>query len=133
MSNQITITLPDETYGRAQRLAQLTKRDVADIVADTLTLSLPQLYTPALAERTVDVLGNQEILALSKLQMNHAEDTRLSQLLDQQQAGLLDEHGRHELMGLMQIYQSLLLRQAEALAEAVRRGLREPLTNNPTP
>ena len=126
MSTQITITLPDETYGRAQQLANLTKCAVADVMADTLTLSLPHLPHPT-SVYGMDMLGNQELLALSQLEMEPVDDARLSQLLDQQQAGILEEVERRELMGLMQIYQSLLLRQAEALAEAVRRGLREPL------
>jgi hypothetical protein len=33
-----------------------------------------------------------------------------------------------ELLALMQVYQQRWVRQSEALAEAVRRGLRAPLT-----
>jgi hypothetical protein len=56
-----------------------------------------------------------------------AEDRRLSELLQRQQAGLLGDGERAELSALMQAYQEGLLRKARALREAVLRGLREPL------
>jgi hypothetical protein len=52
----------------------------------------------------------------------------LSELLDKQQAETLTEQGRTELFSLRQVYEANLLRQAEALSEAARRGLREPLS-----
>jgi hypothetical protein len=55
-------------------------------------------------------------------------DTRLSELLDHQQAGILVEGDRLELQTLMQIYQEGLFRKATALSEAVKRGLMEPLS-----
>ena len=66
-------------------------------------------------------------MTLSELQMEPDQDTRLSELLDRQQAGLLTEAERPELQALMQIYQESLLRKATALSEAVQRGLMEPL------
>ncbi len=50
-----------------------------------------------------------------------------STFLNKQQAGQLTEDERTELMAPMQVYQQGLLRKAQALSEAVRRGLREPL------
>ena len=127
MSTQVTISLPEETYRRAKRLAQLTRRDVGSVMADTLSLSLPQLDA-RVVETAVANLSNEEVLALADLQMNAADDRKLSQLLDKQQAGTLAETERIELMRLMQIYQSSLLQKAEGLAEAVQRGLRKPMT-----
>jgi hypothetical protein len=68
------------------------------------------------------------VLKLTELRLAPAQDRRLSQLLDKQQAGTLTEQERTELLSLMQIYEANLLRQAEALTEAVRRGLRGPLS-----
>jgi hypothetical protein len=67
------------------------------------------------------------VLALADTQMEPAQDQQFSRLLNQQQAGTLTEAERSELLVLMQIYQETLLRKAQALHEAVRRGLREPL------
>jgi hypothetical protein len=55
--------------------------------------------------------------------MEAEEDSRLSELLDKQQAGMLTKSEYSELQALMQIYQECLLRKATALSEAVKRGL----------
>jgi hypothetical protein len=129
MVTQITISVPEETYRRAKKLAQLTRRDVATVMADTLSLSLPQLGSVSVMETAVTDLSNEEVLALADLQMDTDDDRKLSQLLDKQQTGTLTEPERIELIRLMQLYQSSLLQKAEGLAEAVHRGLREPMAS----
>jgi uncharacterized protein YnzC (UPF0291/DUF896 family) len=57
--------------------------------------------------------------------MPPADDRRLSELLDRQQASALTADERAELHTLMQTYQEGQLRKAQALREAVGRGLRE--------
>ncbi|MBI3951497.1 MAG: hypothetical protein HY314_13685 [Acidobacteria bacterium] len=127
MSTRVTVTLSDESYRRAERLARLTGREVADVLADTIDLSLTPLSPPSEEIKPVSELSDQEVLALADLQMDPVQDRRLSTLLDRQQAALLTEAERPELLALMQIYQESLLRKAQALHEAVRRRLREPL------
>ena len=127
MSTCITVTLPDDVYRSAERLAQLTSRDVADVLVDTLTLSLPSLSPSAVPVRAVEQLSDTEVLELTELQMEPEQDRRLSALLQRQQAGELSDAERPELLALMQYYQEALLRKAQALQEAVLRGLREPL------
>ena len=127
MSTQVMVTLPDEVYRSAERLAQLTSRGVADVLADTLTLSLPPLSLQAASVRPMGELSDEEVLALTMLQMEPEQDRRFSMLLQQQQAGECSDTERSELLALMQCYQEGLLRKAQALHEAVRRGLREPL------
>ena len=121
------VTLPDEVYRRAARLAQLASRDVADLLAEAITLSLPPLTLPPASVRTVSELSDEEVLALTALQMAPERDRRLSTLLHKQQAGELSDPERSELLALMQLYQEGLLRKAQALHEAVRRGLCAPL------
>lgn len=70
---------------------------------------------------------DDEIVALTELRMEREADLRLSTLLDRQQAGDLTDLERAELAALMRAYEMGLLRQSQALAEAVRRGLRPPL------
>ncbi len=127
MSIQVTVTLPDEVYQRAERLAQLTSRDIADVLADTIVLSLTPLTPQTKMFEPVTELSDEEILALTELQMTPDQDKRLSLLLDRQQAGELSGDERVELLALIQLYQEGLLRKAQALHEAVKRGLREPL------
>ncbi len=128
MSTQITITLPDEVYQRAERFARLANRDVASILADTIQLSIPPIRADVLDLEPISDLSDEQVVALTELQMEPDQDTRLSELLDRQQAGLLNEDERLELQALMQIYQEGLLRKATAFSEAVKRGLMEPLS-----
>jgi hypothetical protein len=127
MSTQVVVTLPDDVYRRVERLAHLASRDVADVVADTLALSLLPVGLPAEPVRVVTELPDEELLELVDLQMPPAQDQKFSRLLQKQQEGQLSDIERSELLSLMQLYQDGLLRKAQALREAVRRGLREPL------
>ncbi|MDP5338575.1 MAG: hypothetical protein NWQ28_08380 [Nodularia sp. (in: cyanobacteria)] len=128
MSTKITITLPDEIYQRAERFAHLANRDVASILSDTIKLSIPPVSTSVNSFESVSTLTDEQVLALTELQMEPEQDTRLSELLDCQQAGTINEDERLELQTLMQVYQEGLLRKATALSEAVRRNLIEPLS-----
>jgi predicted transcriptional regulator len=127
MTTQITITLPDEVYQRAERFARLANRDIASVLADTIQLSMPLIGAGSLDLMPVSELTDEQVLALTALQMEPSQDARLSELLDRQQAGLLTDGERIELQVLMQIYQEGLLRKATALSESVKRGLIEPL------
>ncbi|NEP13813.1 MAG: hypothetical protein F6J92_25125 [Symploca sp. SIO1A3] len=127
MSTQITINLPDEVYQRAERFARLANRDVASILADTISISIPDIRTDTLELEPFPNLSDEQVLALTELQMEPEQDARLSELLDRQQAALLVEDERLELQTLMQVYQEGLLRKATALSEVVKRGLIEPL------
>ncbi|MBE9198562.1 MULTISPECIES: hypothetical protein [unclassified Nodularia (in: cyanobacteria)] len=128
MSTKITITLPDEIYQRAERFAHLANRDVASILSDTIKLSIPPVSTNVNSFESVSTLTDEQVLALTELQMEPEQDTRLSELLDCQQADTLNEDERLELQTLMQVYQEGLLRKATALSEAVKRHLIEPLS-----
>lgn len=125
MTMQLTLTLPDHLIQRAQRWAARTGCDVAEIVTRAAILSLPSLEGETAAD--LDALTDAQVLALTHLQMDPAKDARLSVLLEQQQAASLTLVERAELDELMFHYEIGLLRKAEALAEAVRRELREPL------
>ena len=72
-------------------------------------------------------LSDVEVLTAADAQMAVEPSLRFSELLDQQQAGRLTDMQRSELTALIQVYQDGLLRKAQALHEAVRRGLRLPL------
>ncbi len=77
----------------------------------------------------VSSLSDEEVVALADLQLAPEQDQRLSDLLHKQQASQLAEAEHIELTKLMQVYQEGLLRKAQALREAVQRGLREPLNS----
>jgi hypothetical protein len=126
MGTQVTLTLPDDVYERAAQYAAYANRDLAEIITATLASRLPSLDVINQL-RAVSTLPDQEVLALTELRMEPAMDRRLSELLDRQQSGTLLEVEQAELAALMRIYELGILRQSQALAEAVKRGLREPL------
>jgi hypothetical protein len=123
MTNQITLTLPDEVYQKAEHFARLANRDLASVLVDTIQFSIPPISLEAATIEPISTLSDQQVLELTELQMKPEEDSRLSELLDRQQADILTESEHRELQALMQIYQEGLLRKATALSEAVKRGL----------
>ena len=71
--------------------------------------------------------SDQEVLAAAATELPPADDVRLSDLLERQQVAPLAPTDGADLAVLLEIYQSGLLRKAQAMREAVGRGLREPL------
>lgn len=129
MGTTIVLELPEKTYRRAQRLAELTEREVTEVLADALTLSLPAFDSAQKSVQPVSALSDTAVLALADSTMETSDDLRLSELLYRQQAELLSEPEHVELARLMEVYQEGLLLKSEGLAEAVRRGLRSPLVS----
>ena len=117
MSEQITLTLPLGVYRRVEAFAKRSGRPMGELLAETIELT----FTP-LGERSDD-----EVIADSEIAMADADNRRLSELLGLQSEGQLSQSDREELAGLMGLYERLLLRKAQALEEAVRRGLRGPV------
>jgi hypothetical protein len=130
MSTEITLKLADATYERAAHLARLTGRPIADVLAEAIDISLQPLgASGAMGTQVTPVaeLADREVLAAANAQMEPVPARRLSELLERQQAGILTPDEHPELQALLQLDQDGLLRKAQALHEAVRRGLREPL------
>ena len=127
MSTQVILNLPDKVYDQAARLAELMNQDVPRVLADTIESVLSPLGGSASELTPVGKLSDSEVLAAADLRMEQAQGRRLGRLLDRQQAGKLRDAERNELAALMQVYHECLVRKAQALGEAVRRGLREPL------
>ncbi len=129
MDIPVTINLPDDVYRRAERFAHLANRDLPSVLADTLTHSLPTISAEINTLPSISELSDRQVIALTQLEMEPAQDARLSELLDKQQSGTLNPKEPQELDTLMQSYREGLLRKATALAEAVKRGLIEPLNS----
>jgi hypothetical protein len=125
MATEVTITLPDDVYRRAERFARLANRDLNSVIADTVGASLASINPHIDQLPTIDSLNDVEILALSRLEMEPNQDARLSELLEKQRERSLLSGEPQELEGLMQLYREALLRKTAALVEAVKRGLRE--------
>jgi hypothetical protein len=129
MTIPVTLNLPEDLYRRAERFARLANRDIHSVLADTLTHSLPPVSAAIDTLPLISELDDAQVIALTQLEMAPDQDDRLSELLDKQQAATLAPQEPQELNDLMQIYREGLLRKATALAEAVHRGLMEPLAS----
>ncbi len=127
MSTQVTLTLPKELYEHAERWAAITQQNLSDTLTDALSIVLTPMHTAPKLEQPISLLSDEDVLTLSNTQMKATQGRRLSKLLEKRREGALVEGERLELLALMQIYNQLWIRQSEALAEAVRRGLRKPL------
>jgi hypothetical protein len=106
----------------------MSNRKIEELLAQAIELSLSPVGAATDIYKPVSKLSDAEVLGLSQMQMDPKEERRFSRLLNKQQAGKLSNSEGSELLALMQNYQEKLLRKAQALREAVRRGLREPLT-----
>ena len=125
MSTEVKITRPDDVFRRAEHLAELTHRDVEEVLTDALRLSLAHVAAEVVSSPPVSSLSDDEVVALANSQMERARNRRLVALQRKLGAGTLRDEEHSELQGLVHVYQDGLLRKAQALREAVHRGLIE--------
>lgn len=130
MSVQVTLSLPNNLFEHARDLGNATKRDTAEVLADALEMMWPTLpESPTANLPALATLSDKDVLALADMKMDETQNNRLSELQTKGKQASLTEVERFELLSLLQIYQLGQLRKSEALAEAVRRGLRKPLAS----
>lgn len=128
MPVEITISLPEDLIEHAKRFGGMTHRGVEAVLSDALEMIWPTLGSrPESDYAPIASLSDREVLALADSKMDVTQNERLGALQEKGKAASLTVDERYELMALMQIYQVGQLRKSEALAEAVRRGLRPPL------
>ena len=128
MSVEITLALPEPLVEQARQFGSATKRDITAVLIDSLEMMWPTLSgLPDINYPVITELSDEDVLALAEAKMDKVQNDRLGLLQAKgKEAGLTREE-QIELFTLMQIYQTGQLRKSEALAEAVRRGLIEPL------
>ena len=114
MNEQITIQVSDRVARQAAHAAVQSRRRVEEVLADWLEW--------AVTEMPVESLSDEEVLGLTELQLTAEQQKTLDDLLEQNREGALDAEGRRHLDELMRIYEHGLLRKAQALRVAVRRG-----------
>jgi hypothetical protein len=119
MSQQVTIQVSEHVIRQAAQVAAQTHRSVEDVLAAWLE--------SVTAERPVEELSDDEVLALAELSLTDEQDASLSDLLERNREGALDAEGQRGLEEMMRLYERGLLRKSQALKVAVQRGLREPL------
>jgi hypothetical protein len=115
MSEVVTLELPENVARSAQTIAARTHRRVEDVLMEWID--------HAVADLPIDALPDDEVLALSDLQMTLDEQEELSDLLAQNREGTIMIGDRLRLEELMSVYRRGLVRKAQAINVAVARGL----------
>ena len=126
---QIPINLPVSLLESAQCLGKATERELSEVLIDTLEIILPTFNNLSAVGNHLEVshLLDSEVIELANSKMDAVQNQRLGELQAKgKNTGLTEAEG-YELLVLISIYQMGQLRKSIALAEAVKRGLREPL------
>jgi len=119
MALTITLDLPDKIEANAQHTADQTQRSLAEVLLTWLDRAAEEL--------PVSELSDEQILSLTKLQMDEASQSELSELLAQNREDSLGVSSRQRLDQLMCVYRYNLVRKAEAFKVATERRLIPPL------
>jgi len=130
MTIPITINLPESLAASIQRLGEATAREISDVLLDTLEIVLPTLDN--LSEMSINSsipdISDEEVLELANLKMDVVQNQRLGELQAKGKNTSLTAGERYELLILMSLYQMGQLRKSEGLAEAVKWGIKTPLS-----
>lgn len=127
----VTLHLPEPVYQRAKHAAEVLQQPVEDLIIDTLTSTLPVLDdvpTEMVSEiAAMTHLSDEALQGLATSTLRPERQTLLSELLDKQGQGELDEAEQRELAALMAEYGRLMLRRAKAVALLLARGKSVPV------
>jgi hypothetical protein len=127
MIAQVQITWTEPLLKQAEYLAKLTGHTLEDILPAMFVLSAATFTHKIDFDRPVSELSDEDVLAISNLQMLPEIDVRHSELLQKSGEGTLSSSEREQLNTLQRVYEIGIIYQSFALKEAVLRGLREPL------
>jgi predicted transcriptional regulator len=127
----ITLELPEHLYRMVSKLAQVTKRPLAEILQESLAHTLPPLDDVSGEEADVlahmSTLGDAALWQASKATIPEDQREELLALLDCQSAGELTPAGAVRLQELLGVYGRLLVRQSHAWLLLARRGYNVPI------
>jgi len=118
MSKTVTLEVPEPILEQAQLLAKRTDRRLEDVLEDWL-----HRFT---SDMPIELMSDEEVLAITETLMEKSEQEELQELLDAQREG--HQRDKSRLDELLTHYRQGMLRKAQALQVAVSRGLRPPLS-----
>lgn len=129
MSVKVTLDRSSDIVEHATQVGQSMHRSVEDVLTDSLETLWPIVDNVAIRKVYADVtlLPDEDVLALANLKMSAEQNDRYEDLSSRSKEEELSQAEQLELLSLMQISRLGLLRKAQGLSEAVRRGLRKPL------
>jgi hypothetical protein len=126
----ITLTLPDNIWQPAQRVAQATRQSVEELLVTALQAALPTLegLPPDVVQHLValESLDDQTLWQLMLETVPLDQQHQLHALLLRNQAGMLTDAEREQLAILQQQADLVMLRKARAAVLLRFRGKRVP-------
>jgi hypothetical protein len=130
MTVEVTLTLPNTFLAQAQQWGGLQQRDVTIVLAEVLQKLWPlvDLMPEPLSDQVLFGLTDRQVEEMAALKLEQSQNERLGALQSKGKNLSLTELEEFELLMLIQVYRLGQLRKSEGLAEAVRRGLRAPLS-----
>ena len=114
MHEKVVLDLPEQVTQRARQVAIYTKRRLEDVLLDWLEQSAVEL--------PVEMLADDQVLALTKLQLSTGQQAELSELLENNREARMNAQQQARLEELMVAYRRGLVRKAQAVKVAAERG-----------
>src|SRR3954452_266407 len=111
MAEKVLIELPEDLVQQVRTAATRTRRSFDEVLVDWIRR--------AGAEQVLELLPDEELLAVADSQMTPDQEEELSDLLERNREGTLAAGDRDRLDELMQIYRAGLVRKAQALKVVV--------------
>lgn len=121
-----TLEVSEKVFERAQRVADATHAGVEQVLNRALEAAFPSLVELGVESAPIQDLSDEDVLQLTRLRMERSSAERLSELLAERKERSLSASEQQEFLQLMGTYETLLLRQSEAIEEAGRRNLLHP-------
>jgi hypothetical protein len=123
---EYTLTIPDDVYRRARRIAEHSRLPVDAVMIDhlrTLPPTLPSLAPHEESElEALQHLSDDTLWTIAHERLGVEQEERLQALMDSNTFGLLEQGQVDELAQLVERSQRLLLRKSQAAALLVQRG-----------
>lgn len=126
MTEQITLTLPEDISARVRQIAETTSRPVEQIVLDhlkSLSIQLPPLAANVQAELdALHHLSDDALWTIAREQVPEEAQARAHALMDKNSLGTITDAEAAELEKLVQRADRVMLRKAEAATILKDRG-----------
>lgn len=115
MSQLIQLELDEAVIGRAREVAVRTGQPLETVLQEWIGNAAENI--------PVELLPDEQVIALAEMTLSEPDQAALSNLLEDQREGSLDAAGQRQLDALMGQYRRGWVRKAQAIKVAVQRGL----------
>lgn len=126
MTNEITLTIPEEISARARQIAETTDRPIERVLLDHLkTLHVPLPALPPDEQAELDALkhlSDDALWTIAAEQLPPSTQARMQELMDRNSLGYITDEEYRELETLVERGNRLMLRKAEASVILMSRG-----------